>query len=78
MQHPETCLLVAETDRVLCNVVKLFNCLFRLDAQNEIQLLARFFMARLFIGFLVEKCATCQSHRKSDFGWTHSPLLNAY
>ena len=26
------------------------------------------FMAGLFIGFLVEKCVTCQS-RKSDFGW---------
>ena len=36
-------------------------------------------MAGLFIGFLVEKCAACQSHRKSDFGWisfTHFPLLN--
>ena len=31
--------------------------------------------------FFVEKCAACQSHRKSDFGWiafTHFPLLNAY
>ena len=27
------------------------------------------FMAGLFIGFLVEKCAVCQSHRKSDFTW---------
>ena len=25
-------------------------------------------MAGLFIGFLVEKCAACQSHWKSDFG----------
>ena len=36
-------------------------------------------MAGLFIGFLVEKCAACQSHWKSDFGWiafTHFPLLN--
>ena len=33
-------------------------------------------MAGLFIGFLVEKCPACQSHRKSDFGWiafTHFP-----
>ena len=47
-----------------------FNCIFLLDAQNEIQLLARFklFVAGLFIGFLVEKCATSQSHRKSHFG----------
>ena len=37
-----------------------FNCLFPLDVQNEIQLLPRvfcmLFMAGLFIGFLVEKC----------------------
>ena len=26
-------------------------------------------MAGLFIWFLVEKCAACQSHRKCDFGW---------
>ena len=34
-------------------------------------------MASLFIGFLVEKCVTCQS-RKSDFGWHYfrfSPCL---
>ena len=61
-----------------------FNCLFLLDAQNEIQMLARFLSyswLSLFIGFLVEKCAACQSHRKSDFGWiafTHFPLLDAY
>ena len=38
-------------------------------------------MAGLFVVFLVKKCAACQSHRKSDFGWiafTHFPLLNAY
>ena len=47
-----------------------FNCLFLLDVQNEIQLLLRvlFFMASLFIGLLVEKYVACQS-RKSDFGW---------
>ena len=27
------------------------------------------FMSGLFIGFLVEKCSACRSHRKSDFGW---------
>ena len=35
----------------------------------------KLFMARLFVLFLVEKCAAC--HRKSDFGWigfTHFPL----
>ena len=38
-------------------------------------------MASLFIVFLIEKCAACQSHRKSDFGWIafpHFPLLDAY
>ena len=38
-------------------------------------------MDGLFIGFWVEKCATRQSHRKSDFGWitfSHLSLPNAY
>ena len=43
MQHLETCLLIAEADRVLCHLVMFFNCLFLLDVQNEIQLLSRFF-----------------------------------
>ena len=34
--------LTAEADRVLCQLV-MFNCLFPLDVQNEIQLLSRFF-----------------------------------
>ena len=42
MQHLETFLLIAEADRVLCHLV-MFNCLFPLDVQNEIQLLSRFF-----------------------------------
>ena len=40
-----------------------FNCLFPLDVQNEIQLLSRvfcLFMAGLCTGFLVEKCVACQ------------------
>ena len=48
-----------------------FNCLFPLDVQNEIQLLPGVFCYSwlvLFIGFLVEKYVACQS-RKSDFGW---------
>ena len=28
-----------------------------------------FFKAGLFIGLSVEKCAACESHWKSDFGW---------
>ena len=42
------------------------------------------FIAGLFIGFLVEKYAACQSHWKSDFGWiafknelTQFPFLDA-
>ena len=44
-----------------------FNCLFPLDVQNEIQLLSGvlLFMASWL---MVEKYVTCQS-RKSDFGW---------
>ena len=73
MQHLETCLLIAETDGVLCiNVVKLLTVFFLLDAQNEIQMLARFLSYSwpvCLLVFLVEKFAACQSHRKSDFGW---------
>ena len=44
MQHLETCLLTAETDGLsfVYKRCEAFNCLFLLDAQNEIQLLARF------------------------------------
>ena len=60
--------LAAEADRILC---QLFNCLFPLDVQNEIQLLSRVFsyswlVCLLF--FLVERCVACQSW-KSDFRW---------
>ena len=43
MQHLETCLLIAEAERVLCHLVMFFNCLFLLGVQNEIQLLSRLF-----------------------------------
>ena len=43
MQRLETCLLIAEADRVLCHLVMYLNCLFLLDIQNEIQLLSRLF-----------------------------------
>ena len=83
MQHLETCLLVAETDRVLCNVVKLLTVFFYWMHKMKYSCWqdSLLFMAGFFIGFLVEKCATCQSHRKSDFEWiafTRFPLLNAY
>ena len=49
MQHLETCLLIAEAGRqrfvLSCDV---FNCLFSLDVQNEIQLLSRFFFLGVF------------------------------
>ena len=57
-----------------------FNCLFPLNVQNEIQLLSRVFCYSWLVcllGFLVEKYVACQS-RKSDFGWHHfrfSPCL---
>ena len=35
-------LLIAEADRVLCHLI-MFQRLFALDLQNEIQLLSRFF-----------------------------------
>ena len=66
MQHLESCLLclvftlTVEADRVLYQLADVFNRLFPLDVQKEIQLLSGV-MASLFIGFLVEKYATCQS-----------------
>ena len=43
MQHLEKCSLIAEADRVFCHLCDVFNCLFLLDIQNEIQLLSRSF-----------------------------------
>ena len=60
MQHLETCLLIAEANRVLCPLILLcFNRPFELDLQNEINFVSRIllFMVGVFIGFLVEKCA---------------------
>ena len=58
MQHLDTCLLIADADRVLCPLILLcFNRLFALNLQYKINLLSRIllFMASVFIGFLVEK-----------------------
>ena len=45
------------------------NCLFPLDAQNEIQLLSRVFCYSWLVGFWLRNWyITCES-RKSDFGW---------
>ena len=44
LQHLETCFtLTAEADRVLVSTCDIFNCLFPLDVQNEIQLLSGVF-----------------------------------
>ena len=51
-----------------CNV---FNCLFLLDVQNEIQLLSRVFCYSWLVcllGFWLRNTSLWQS-RKSDFGW---------
>ena len=39
MQHLETCLLIAEADRVLCHLVMFLTAFLFLDVQNLIQLL---------------------------------------
>ena len=41
MQYLETCLLIAEADRVLCHLVMVFYCLSPLGVQNETPLLPR-------------------------------------
>ena len=84
MQHLETCLLTTEADRVLCHLV-MFNCLFLLDVQNEIQLLSWFFYYSWLVCLLFEKCTACQSHRKWPISdgivfkneLTHFTLLDA-
>ena len=61
-----------------------FNCLFLLDVQNEIQLLSvkslLLFMAGLFPGFLVEERVACQNlvirFRMASFSFF--TLLNAF
>ena len=73
MQHLVPCLLIAEADRVLCHLVMLLTVFLtgciNLNT-NTIKILL-LFIAGLSIEFLVEKCAACQSHWKSDFGWHH-------
>ena len=76
MQHLETCLLIAEADRILCHLLMFLTvfssgCTKWNTATFKILLL---FMAGLFTGLLVEKCAARQSHWKSDFGWHRAHL----
>ena len=63
--------MIAEADTVLCHLVMFLTvfstvCTKLNTAAFKILLL---FMTGLFIRLLVEKCAACQSHWKSDFGW---------
>ena len=68
--------LTAEADRVFCQLVVILlsfstGCIkWNTAAINSLLL----FMAGLFIEFLVEKCAACQSW-KSDFGWHRSSFF---
>ena len=62
MHYLETCLVIAEAD----SFVSSYSCTKWKTAAINILLL---FMAGLFIGFLVEKCAAYPSHRKSVFWW---------
>ena len=58
MQHLET-----EADRVLCQIAMFLTVFFHWMYKMK-------YSCHKFIGFLVDKCATCQS-RKSNFGWHH-------
>ena len=62
MHYLETCLVIAEAE----SFVSSYSCTEWKTAAIKILLL---FMAGLFIGFLVEKCAAFPSHRKSVFWW---------
>ena len=58
MQHLET-----EADRVLCQIAMFLTVFFHWMYKMK-------YSCHKFIGFLVDKCATCQSW-KSNFGWHH-------
>ena len=50
MQHLETCLPIAEADRISCRHLLMFlTVFFPVDVQNEIQLLSRFFCYSWFV-----------------------------
>ena len=63
--------LTAETDRVLCQLVMFLTVFLHWMYKMKtaaIKKLLLYMALGLFIEFLVEKYAACQS-RKSDFGW---------
>ena len=82
MQHLENCLLWQLKLKSFVSTCHVFNGLFLLDVQNEIQLLSRvlLFMAGLFTGFLVEERVACQNlvirFRMASFSFF--TLLNAF
>ena len=56
MQHPESCLLIAEADRVLCHLVLLLNVFFHWMYKMKYSCFQDSSVIHgLFIGFLVEK-----------------------
>ena len=71
MRYLETCLVIAEAD----SFVSSYSCTKWKTAAIKILLL---FMAGLFIGFLVEKCAVFPSHRKSVFWWHRFKKMSLY
>ena len=68
----ETCFLIVEANRVVCRQLVMFLTVFFhwICKMNTaaIKILMQL-MAGLFIGFMIEKCATCQNHGKSNFVW---------
>ena len=73
MQRLETLLLIAEADRVLCHLVMFltvfFHWMYKMKYRASCYQDSSVVHGCFFIGFLDEKCAACQSHRKSYFGW---------
>ena len=66
--------LTAEADRVLFQLVIFLTVFFSTGCTKWNTAAIKnllFFMASLFIGFLIERCVACQSP-KSDFGWHRS------
>ena len=59
MQNLETCLLIAEADRVLCHLIMFLTVFLRWIYEMKYSCCQNVFviLGWLFIGFLVEKCA---------------------
>ena len=71
MQHLETCLPIAEANGISCRHLLMFLAVFSSGCKKRntaVIKISVLFMTVLFIGFLVQKCAACQIHRKSNLG----------